>query len=669
MLPVRLFETLKFRIVALAAVTAVIAALGAAVAVLQVTQTELQQQLLNSDRQDRERTATLLGSKLETLKGGLQAVALAAAPAWRDPEVLTTFLLDKPVLSILFDSVIAVTPDGAVIVRIEGGRRTNALPNIADRDYFKRALLTDQPVVSEPLVGKVSKKALVIIAVAVADSQGRVQGVIAGTLSLQSNGLFPDAVATADEAVRDLVMDRHGALLWHTDVKRVLGRAADEPGLGAVFARWHSSGSPIDTAASAELASDHLVSMAGIPLSEWVLVRLTSRDAAMASMTTAQRTAWKVALMAGLLAALLAGALAWAALRPIGRLRDRAERMLTGDDSGGWPRENGEIGAMSRAFQVLLQARQEQHAELEAVLDNADVGLALSRDGRFEMVSRHFCTIFGHPPADLVGQPTSCIHPSDEAYRALSERAQPAFMKDGLFDGEVELVRRDGRVFWARMRGRAVKPGDRSKGTIWVVADATQDHEQHARLSWAASHDRLTGLLNRAAFEALLETATEGAAQAPFCALFIDLDRFKQVNDTGGHAAGDALLRDVGRELASRLRKSDTVARLGGDEFAVLLPQCPLPQAQVLAEKLRSAIHNYRLNWEGQTHTVGTSIGLVAVNGAHANGAEVLKAADAACYAAKRGGRNLVAVADADAGAAAGAGADAVAEAVTAAQS
>ena len=651
MLSVRLFETLKFRIVALAAATAVIAALGAAVAVLRVTQTELQQQLLNSDQQDRERTATLLGSKLETLKTGLQAVALAAPPAWRDAEALTRFLLDKPVLGTLFDSVIAVGPDGAVIARIERGRRSTALPNIADRDYFRRALLTDQPVVSEPLVGKVSKKALVIIAVSVIDSEGRVRGVIAGTLSLQSNSLFPDTVAMGGDVVRDLVMDRHGALLWHTDPKRVLGRATDEPGLGAVFARWHSSGSPIDTAASAELSSDHLVSMAGIPLSDWVLVRLTSREAAMASMTTAQHTAWKVALTAGLLAALLAGAMAWAAVRPIGRLRDRAERMLAGDDSGdhgsqsAWPRETGEIGAMSRAFQVLLQSREEQHSELQAVLDNADVGLALSRDGRFEMVSRHFCTIFGYPPADLVGQPTRRIHPSDEAYRALSERAQPAFMKDGLFDGEVELVRRDGRVFWARMRGRAVKPGDRSKGTIWVVADATQDHEQHARLSWAASHDRLTGLMNRAAFEALLEEATEGAAKAPFCALFIDLDRFKQVNDTGGHAAGDALLRDVARELAACLRKSDTVARLGGDEFAVLLPQCPVPQAQALAEQLRSAIHSYRLSWEERTYAVGISIGLVAVTGVHANGAEVLKAADAACYAAKRGGRNQVAVA------------------------
>jgi diguanylate cyclase len=154
----------------------------------------------------------------------------------------------------------------------------------------------------------------------------------------------------------------------------------------------------------------------------------------------------------------------------------------------------------------------------------------------------------------------------------------------------------------------------------------------------------LTGLANRAAFEVLLETATLRAAQEPFCALFIDLDRFKQVNDTGGHAAGDALLRDVANELAAHVRKSDTVARLGGDEFAVLLSQCPLPQASHIAEKLRSAVVAYRLMWEGSNFSVGASIGLVRVDTTFATAADVLRAADAACYAAKQQGRNCVAV-------------------------
>jgi diguanylate cyclase (GGDEF)-like protein len=100
--------------------------------------------------------------------------------------------------------------------------------------------------------------------------------------------------------------------------------------------------------------------------------------------------------------------------------------------------------------------------------------------------------------------------------------------------------------------------------------------------------------------------------------------------------------------LAARLRKSDTLARIGGDEFAVLLPQCPVAQARAIAEKLRATVGDYVLSWHGETFRVGASIGLVLVDGTHANGGEVLRAADAACYAAKREGRNRVTALTAD---------------------
>jgi diguanylate cyclase (GGDEF)-like protein/PAS domain S-box-containing protein len=651
----RLFKSLKFRIVAVAVLAGVAAALGTATLVLNVTQAELQRLLLANDRDDRQRDAMLLSSKLETLKHSLVAVARRTpADVWLQRETMAQFLLDMPALGSLFDTLIAATPDGAMLARIERGQATAGLPNIADRDYFRRVMQTDQPVVSEPLMGKVAKAPLVIIAVPVRASDGRVLGMIAGALRLQSNSLFADPIVAGRADVRDVVMDRDGVLLSHTDAGRVLGRAQDEPGLGDVFARWKSSGSPIDTVGTAELSQDHLVSMAGIPLSDWVLVRLTQRASALAPMAAARQASWGAALAAGMLAALLAGTVAWAAMRPIARLRDRAQRMLAAGDASteGWPEGSGEIGEMSQAFQQLLLQRERQRGEaqgllrqLQAVLDNAEVGIALTRHGRFEMVSRQFCAIFGCEPAQAVGQPTRMIHPSDEAYAALSQRAQPAFVQHGMFEGEVELIRRNGATFWAQMRGRAVVPGDRAHGTIWVIADVTQARQRHEQLTWAASHDRLTGLTNRAAFEVLLEEATAKAAEQPFCALFIDLDRFKQVNDTGGHAAGDALLRDIARELESRLRKADTVARLGGDEFAVLLPQCPIPQAQAIADKLRAAVESFRLGWEGQAYGVGASIGLVSVNGTHASATDVLRAADASCYEAKRQGRNRVVLA------------------------
>lgn len=641
-------SSLKLRVISVCVIAGLGGALGAGLTVHRVTQAELQRQILANERTDRERTASLLGSKLEMLTTSMRAAAAHVRPAQlEDPEQVLELLHQQSGLGALFDSVLAARFDGQMLARVEKGQRAEGLPNISDREYFRRTMSGDQAVVSDPILGRVNGQPIVVICAPILGADGRPLGLLGGSLRLQSNSLFADGmVARADDA-RDLVMDRRGTILSHTALGRIMGKAVDEPGLQTVIDRWQSVGSPIDTLGTAEVTQEHVVSMAGIPASDWVLVRVTPITSALAPLAAARRTAVVAALVAAALSSLLAGLVAWAIARPISQLRDRAERMIIdGDDSADdWPRQGGEIGAMTQAFQVLLQTRAGQRTQLQAVLDNAEVGLVLTRNGRFELVSRRFLETFGYATAEIIGRPTTLIHPSQEAYDEFSTRAHPAFMAQGLFDGEVELQRADGSLIWARMRGRAVVPGDRSQGTIWAIADTTMERTQRDLLTWEANHDRLTGLSNRAAFEGLLDTAMAHAGKEPFCALFIDLDRFKQVNDTGGHAAGDALLRDVARELASRVRKTDTVARLGGDEFAVLLPHCPLAQATRLAEELRSAVEAYRLEWDGQSFGVGASIGVVCADGSQSSAVDVMRAADAACYEAKRGGRNQVALA------------------------
>ncbi|MEY4884107.1 MAG: hypothetical protein RIS34_1961 [Pseudomonadota bacterium] len=649
------FTTLKFKIIAMAVITGVVSAVGTTQLVLSTTQDNIQRLLMQGDADDAERTAALLATKMDMLQGALSAVAHQVRPEmWQDPAAMTQFLADKPAIGALFDSVFAARTDGQMLARLVKTKPTTELPNVSDRAYFQQAMKTDQPVFSEPIIGKISKSPVVIISIPVVSPEGKIAGIVAGSLSLQSTSLFSDVTRTNPQSgsIR-LVMNRGGVLLAHPDPARVLGRVADEPGLADVYATWHASGSAIDTDGTATLSNGYLVAMAGIPVSDWVLVRLTPQAIALQPVVAAQRTAWKAAAGVGLLAAVLAGFLAWYVTRPISKLRSRAEKMLseTGLSTDGWPQERGEVGELALAFQQVVEQRQQKQGEtqalllqLEAVLDHAEIGIVLTRNGQFELVSRHFCHIFRCEKQHALGQPTRMIHASDEAYQALSARAQPSFMEHGSFDGEVELMRRSGQLFWAHMRGRAVVPGDRTRGTIWTIEDVTEVREQRERLTWTSSHDSLTGLANRAAFYVLLEDATAQARHEPFCALFIDLDRFKQVNDTGGHAAGDALLRDVAHELAAHVRKSDTVARLGGDEFAVLLSRCPLAQAQTIAEKLRSTVVAYRLTWEGSSFSVGASIGLVCVDASYTTATDVLRAADAACYAAKQQGRNCVAV-------------------------
>jgi diguanylate cyclase (GGDEF)-like protein/PAS domain S-box-containing protein len=184
----------------------------------------------------------------------------------------------------------------------------------------------------------------------------------------------------------------------------------------------------------------------------------------------------------------------------------------------------------------------------------------------------------------------------------------------------------------------------RPERLLCVSRDVTQQHELEQRLSFEASHDSLTGLPNRREFEArghaLLESSRH--SQKQHALLYIDLDQFKIINDTCGHLAGDAMLREVATALTVKMRKSDTLARLGGDEFGVLLEGCALPQAKKIAASLIDTIRQVSFDWQGARFSLTASIGLVEVNDASRDLTSLLSNADAACHFAKEKGRNRV---------------------------
>ncbi|MES2407699.1 MAG: EAL domain-containing protein [Pseudomonadota bacterium] len=165
-----------------------------------------------------------------------------------------------------------------------------------------------------------------------------------------------------------------------------------------------------------------------------------------------------------------------------------------------------------------------------------------------------------------------------------------------------------------------------------------------AKLSYQASHDMLTGLINRREFEARLERALSSAQhQAREHALcYMDLDQFKIVNDSCGHVAGDELLRQLTLHLQQEVRERDTLARLGGDEFGLLLENCPQDKALELAETMRKTVQDFRFSVGEKNFMVGVSIGIVMINHESDNVVSLLTAADAACYAAKDNGRNRI---------------------------
>lgn len=181
-------------------------------------------------------------------------------------------------------------------------------------------------------------------------------------------------------------------------------------------------------------------------------------------------------------------------------------------------------------------------------------------------------------------------------------------------------------------------------GHVLTLHEATHATTSNAAATHNSDHDVLTGLPNRAAFEqiltALLKRTQKDAVWHSLC--YLDLDNFKIINDTCGHTAGDALLREVADLLRACVRNSDIVARLGGDEFALLLENCPLEQAQRISEKVRQKINDFRFEWDGRRNTISASIGLVEMSPASADVAHVLSTADVACFAAKDLGRNRI---------------------------
>ena len=211
-----------------------------------------------------------------------------------------------------------------------------------------------------------------------------------------------------------------------------------------------------------------------------------------------------------------------------------------------------------------------------------------------------------------------------------------------MFSEEVEFLRRDGTRFWGQLQGAPVSADDVAAGTIWTLEDVSATRRERDALSYAATHDALTGLANRQHFEASMAQQLASNGESPAALLFIDLDGFKAVNDGASHAAGDRLLKDVAAILEARMRADDVVARLGGDEFAILLVNCTHVRAVGVAEDIRHRIEAHALWWKGDPLRVGASIGVVEIDPAFEDPAAVVAAADAACYAAKRSGKNAV---------------------------
>jgi diguanylate cyclase (GGDEF)-like protein/PAS domain S-box-containing protein len=182
--------------------------------------------------------------------------------------------------------------------------------------------------------------------------------------------------------------------------------------------------------------------------------------------------------------------------------------------------------------------------------------------------------------------------------------------------------------------------GDEIIGVVLVLHDTSELRGITRQMTYQASHDALTGLVNRREFERRLQEALESAQTGDIAhaLCYLDLDRFKAVNDTCGHSAGDNMLREVATILKDAVRDSDTVGRIGGDEFALLLVGCPLDKARQIADDVVRAVNEYRFVWKDKIFNIGVSVGLVEIGRDSGAIEDIMSSADSACYVAKKQG-------------------------------
>ena len=631
---------------------------------------EAMRRVVSQQTDEVEVVARLLASKIEQSQKVLRTVASGITPGMLESPSSLEWVLQQGLPAVqFFDTMQVARANGDLRLNLRAGHLEKAADlDPEERDALRRTLVDGKPLVSELIAGR-TRDARVLFTMPLHREDGSVLGVVAGALRLQSQGLLPPSMTLpARDDSKLIVFTRDGTILSHSDPARIMGQVSQEAGLAPVYARWLEEAQPVAARGATEIQPQHIVSMAGMPLPQWIVARVSSSDALLAPLQGAQRQAWWLAAASMVLCMGLAAAcMAWLA-QPLAQLTQRARQML---EPGApqdprpdlaWPRAGGEVGELVRVLEGLAQqgnrhllTRSTLEGQLQAILDNASVGIVISREGVLEVVGRQASVMLGYGAHELQGCPARTLYATDSEYAQLGERVRADFSTHGMFDGDVCFMRKDGSPVWARVQGRGVRPGHAGGGTVWILEDITADRETQAQQAWEQTHDVLTRLYNRTAFDERLGLLLAELAARPRAAagagaeahgagvvLFLDLDHFTVVNDIAGHDAGDDVLRHVARLLESQVRQIGWAARLGGDEFAVVLPGCALARGQAVAEQLRECVQAWEPSYQGRSFTLGVSIGLVVLDASSQDVASVLYAADMACYDAKRAGRNRV---------------------------
>lgn len=601
-------------------------------------------------------TATLLADEVtQQVDDRFQALARlhAMLGVTDDAEWLSYQLRQNDGLLAWFEGVVVANSDGRIIADWPAVIGRVGLET-AELEYFQMLRGTRQPYVSEPFIGRASGLPAVLIGVPRLNEKGEFAGFVGGVLNLDAGGMF-SRLAKVRLGAKGYagVASASGTVLYHPNSSLINASVPSKdfnPLLDLALDGWEGDG--VGKLLDGQTA---LQSYAQVWPASWIVGLYLPIEQAQLPLTNfIQRLWWLWAS----LALLMLPVLWWLIGRELAPLKHLEKQI---GEVGLGQREDvslatsvQELQQVASTFnrveeerQQLLGHLQEREAFLDSVLNAVPQGMFVANiKGDITYMNPALLEMLGISADVPMATWLEQIHVDD------SDGAKDMWfhsLRNGSdFVRQLRFLRSDEELLWLDVHARVVmiSQDGHTLGLVGVVKDITERRQQEAIQRWEAEHDPLTGLLNRRGFERRLEEAFAEfqKTSTPSALLLFDLDHFKPINDEGGHALGDEMLRRIAQVVAWEVRRSDHVARQGGDEFGVLLPSCTLSQAQKIAESLRLAVGEVSVTHQDKVYTVTLSIGVTTFNELDSHVGDVLARADAGSYEAKDKGRDGVVV-------------------------
>ena len=600
-----------------------------------------QDQWRTHQTQEADLWARMLSTRMEAHQRLLSSIAQGVHTSLLDkPEVLEGLMQQEGSMLRLFDSLHVALSSGSVSHYGAVGKVAEMDPS--GLDALRRTITEGKPTVTMVRNEEDIQHLRALLTVPIRRVEGTVSGALAATVLLPLAALLPDEPAMPEKGLQYMLLDSHGVVLAHSDVTQRWKNVQEL--LGANWSDWQALSQPSAANADTQMWGHLLVTRVGLPLPQWQAVVLRDLSTDVLLQQGLPPSAWAGLTIGAIVLTLLASSLLWGWLAPWPKKTPSMVRGLhaQADSASDHPAEQ----------MPPLDPDLVAHLGAMAMFEAVPSAMLLDIEGTVTMATPQVGVMLGYFDHESEALTVPQLFDSPKAFADVRH----ALTELGSFEGTVQLRKKDGDG--VLVQALAWTPSQLPLATVWRlrlpwrqrrVAPLPEEED-----AWC---DALTGLPSREAFLWGLQSwVTEGvkaakaapeerAERKPLqgCLLFVDLDHLGMLNETTSREMGNKVLRHVGRLLSSYTQPLGSMARLGGDEFAVLLPGISLAHAQAIGQALCDAVWRWQPSWGGERHWVSISIGIVAVDAQRHTPQQALRAADMACYEAKRRGRCQVA--------------------------